>query len=56
MPRICLDTSALPTLRDDEPGAERPLDQLNGAEVSLSGKDANAPSLEQAKAAGDVFP
>ena len=32
-----------------------PLDQLGGAEVSLSGKDADAASLDQAKAAGDVF-
>ena len=32
-----------------------PLDQLSGAEVSLSGKDAEAPTLNQAKAAGDVF-
>ena len=32
-----------------------PLDQLSGAEVSLSGKDAKAPTLNQAKAAGDVF-
>ena len=32
-----------------------PLDQLSGAEVSLSGKDAKALTLNQAKAAGDVF-
>lgn len=32
-----------------------PLDQLGGAEVSLSGKDADASSLAQATAAGDVF-
>lgn len=32
-----------------------PLDQLGGAQVSLSGKDANASSLDQAKAVGDVF-
>ena len=32
-----------------------PLDQLGGAEVNLSGKDADAPSLDQAKAAGDIF-
>ena len=32
-----------------------PLNQLNGAEVSLSDKDAEAPTLNQAKAAGDVF-
>jgi len=32
-----------------------PLDQLGGAVVSLSGKDADAASLDQAKAAGDVF-
>ena len=32
-----------------------PLDQLSGAEVSLSDKDAEAPTLNQAKAAGDVF-
>ena len=32
-----------------------PLDQLGGAEVSLSSKDADAASLDQAKAAGDVF-
>ena len=32
-----------------------PLDQLGGAEVSLSGKDADAASLDQAKAAGDVY-
>ena len=32
-----------------------PLDQLSGAEVSLSGKDAEALTLNQAKAAGDVF-
>ena len=32
-----------------------PLDQLSGTEVSLSGKDAEALTLNQAKAAGDVF-
>ena len=32
-----------------------PLDQLRGAEVSLSSKDAEALTLNQAKAAGDVF-
>ena len=32
-----------------------PLDQLGRAVVSLSGKDADAPTLDQAKAAGDVF-
>ena len=32
-----------------------PLDLLGGAEVSLSGKDAEAPTLDQANAAGDVF-
>ena len=32
-----------------------PLDQLSGAEVSLSCKDAEAPTLDQAKAAGDLF-
>ena len=36
-------------------GIRWPLDQLGGAEVSLSGKDAEAPTLDQAKAAGDVF-
>ena len=36
-------------------GIQWPLDQLAGAEVSLSGKDADAPSLDQAKAAGEVF-
>ena len=36
-------------------GISWPLDQLGGAEVSLSGKDAEAPTLDQAKAAGDVF-
>ena len=30
MPRICLDTSALLTLRDDEPGAERVAQALEG--------------------------
>jgi predicted nucleic acid-binding protein len=30
MPRICLDTSALLTLRDDEPGAERVAQILEG--------------------------
>jgi len=30
MPRICLDTSALLTLRDDEPGAERVAQVLEG--------------------------
>ena len=32
-----------------------PLDQLGGTEVSLSSKDAEAPTLDQAKSAGDVF-
>ena len=36
-------------------GIRWPLDQLGGAEVSLSGKDAEAPTLDQTKAAGDVF-
>ena len=36
-------------------GIQWPLNLLAGAEVSLSGKDADAASLEQAKAAGDVF-
>ena len=36
-------------------GIQWPLDQLGTAEVSLSGKDAEAPTLDQAKAAGDVF-
>ncbi len=36
-------------------GIRWPLDQLGGGEVSLSGKDAEAPTLDQAKAAGDVF-
>ena len=33
-----------------------PLDRLEGAEVSLSGKDAEAASFKAAEAAGDVFP
>ena len=33
-----------------------PLDRLQGAEVSLSGKDAEAASFKAAEAAGDVFP
>ncbi len=36
-------------------GIRWPLDQLAGVEVSLSGKDADAPTLDQAKAAGEVF-
>ncbi len=36
-------------------GIQWPLDQLGKTEVSLSGKDAVAPTLDQAKAAGDVF-
>ena len=32
-----------------------PLEQLEGAEVSLSGKDAEAPGFKAAEAAGDVF-
>jgi dTDP-4-dehydrorhamnose 3,5-epimerase len=32
-----------------------PLDRLGGGEVSLSGKDAEAPALDQASAAGDLF-
>ena len=34
---------------------EWPLDQLQDVEVSLSSKDADAATLNQAKAAGDVF-
>ena len=33
-----------------------PIDRLEGAEVSLSGKDAEAPGFKAAEAAGDVFP
>ncbi len=33
-----------------------PIEQLEGAEVSLSGKDAEAPRFKAAEAAGDVFP
>jgi len=33
-----------------------PIELLQGAEVSLSGKDAEAPSFKAAEAAGDVFP
>ena len=33
-----------------------PLDRLQGTEVSLSGKDAEAASFKAAEAAGDVFP
>ena len=33
-----------------------PIDRLQGAEVSLSGKDAEAPGFKAAEAAGDVFP
>ena len=44
---ICWDDTAI--------GIQWPLNLLPGAEVSLSGKDADAASLEQAKAAGDVF-
>ena len=36
-------------------GIHWPLDQLGTAEVSLSGKDADAPTLDQAKAAGEIF-
>lgn len=36
-------------------GIQWPLDQLGTAEVSLSGKDADAPTLDQAKAAGEIF-
>ena len=32
-----------------------PLERLDGAEVSLSGKDAEAPGFKAAEAAGDVF-
>ena len=33
-----------------------PTAQLNGSEVSLSGKDAEAPGFKAAEASGDVFP
>ena len=33
-----------------------PLDALDGAEINLSAKDADAPTLDLARAAGDVFP
>ena len=33
-----------------------PIDRLEGAEVSLSGKDAEAPGFKAADAGGDVFP
>ncbi len=36
-------------------GIQWPLDQLGRAELSLSGKDADAPTLDQAKAAGEIF-
>ena len=36
-------------------GIQWPLDQLGTAEVSLSDKDADAPTLDQAKAAGEIF-
>lgn len=32
-----------------------PLDSLEGAEINLSAKDADAPTLDLAKAAGDMF-
>ena len=32
-----------------------PTDRLDGADVSLSGKDAEAPGFKAAEAAGDVF-
>ena len=40
---------------DTQIGIQWPLDQLGTAEVSLSGKDAVAPTLDQAKAAGEIF-
>jgi dTDP-4-dehydrorhamnose 3,5-epimerase len=33
-----------------------PIDRLEGGEVSLSGKDAEAPGFKAAESAGDVFP
>lgn len=36
-------------------GIAWPLKRLEGAEVSLSGKDAEAPGFKAAEAAGDVF-
>ena len=33
-----------------------PIEQLEGAGVSLSGKDAEAPGFKAVEAAGDVFP
>ena len=36
-------------------GIQWPLDQLVGAEVSLSEKDADAPTLDQARIFGEVF-
>ena len=40
---------------DSEIGIAWPLDRLEGKEVSLSGKDAEASDLKTAAAAGDVF-
>ena len=36
-------------------GIQWPLDQLAGSQVSLASKDAEAPSLDQAKTSGEVF-
>ena len=42
---------------DDETIAiQWPLDALRGAEINLSAKDAEAPTLDQARGSGDVFP
>ena len=42
---------------DDETIAiQWPLDALSGAEINLSAKDAEAPTLDQARGSGDVFP
>jgi len=41
---------------DPELAIHWPLDQLEGAAVSLSEKDASAPVLKAAKAAGDILP
>ena len=40
---------------DADLGIAWPLERLEGAEVSLSGKDAEAPGFKAAEAAGDVF-
>ena len=45
-------------IRWDDPqlGIEWPIDQLEGATVNLSDKDATAPSFSEAQTSGDLFP